>query len=70
MAFYVNEDRPTRRATLHRDDCFTQVPRPKLRRDGHWHGPIDSIADAIRVAIDTGLTHYDCRRCRPEYADR
>ncbi len=61
-SYYVNEDKPTNRAIVHRDDGPCEVPRPKLERDGKWHGPFDTKDEALRVARGTG--RKDARECK------
>ena len=67
MAFYVNEDRPDGKATVHRDDGPCEVPRDKQERDGRWHGPFDAKHEALRAAHEdtNGLEVRECRLCGP-----
>ena len=66
MAFWVNEDKPLNKATVHRDDCSSGVPRRKLERDGRWHGPFDSKDAASSTARRTGRrTVAECLVCEP-----
>ena len=67
MAFYVNEDKPTSKAIVHRDDGPCEVPRPKLERDGKWHGPFDDKDVALRVALDETKCREvrECKVCGP-----
>ena len=52
--FYVNEDKPTNRATIHRDYCLYAANRSKSKKTGGWYGPFDSKDEALRVARNTG----------------
>lgn len=53
-SYYVNEDKPTNRATVHRDDCLHAVDRSKSKQNGGWYGPFDTKDEALRVARNTG----------------
>ncbi len=64
-AFYVNEDRPTRSATVHQAGGPCPVPQRKRARDGQWHGPFRSKEGALRVARDVGRDVHECQRCHP-----
>ncbi len=64
-AFYVNEDKPTRSATVHQAGGLCRVPQRKRARDGQWHGPCRSKEGALRVARDIGRDVYECQRCHP-----
>ena len=64
MALYVNEDRPENTATVHRTEGSCRGPRSKQKRDGRWHGPLDTKAEALRVAYRTSrLTKRECQIC-------
>ena len=52
--YYVNEDKPTNRATIHRDDCLYAANRSKSKQNGGWYGPFDTKDEALRVARNTG----------------
>ena len=67
MAFFVNEDKPTSKAIIHRDGGPCEVPRPKLEQDGRWYGPFDSESEAIRVALDETNCRdvRECKVCKP-----
>ncbi len=64
-AFYVNEDRPTRSATVHQTGGPCRVPQRKRARDGQWHGPSRLKKGALRVALDVGRDVHECQRCNP-----
>ena len=65
-SYYVNEDKPTNRAIVHRDDGPCEVPRPKLERDGKWYGPCDTKDEALRAARNTGRKiARECQICKP-----
>ena len=50
-AFYVDEDRPARLATVHQTGGPCQVPQRKRARDGQWHGPFRLKEGALSVAL-------------------
>ena len=53
MAYYVNEDKPTSKTIIHRDDDCCEVPREKQLQDGRWHGPFNTKDETMSVALDT-----------------
>ncbi len=61
-AFYVNEDRPTRLATVHQAGGPCPVPQRKRARDGQWHRPFRLREGALRVAREVGRDVYECQR--------
>lgn len=64
-SYYVNEDKPTNRATVHRDDCPYADSRSKSKQNGGWYGPFDSNDEALRVARGTGrATVRECPFCK------
>ena len=66
MPFYVNEDRPTNRTTVHRNMCIKARTRAKNPRDGRWHGPFPTSDEALDVAEEIGLVFVRiCRICNP-----
>lgn len=66
MAFYVNEDRPTNRSTVHRNVCIMAQHRVKNPRDGRWYGPFTTAEEALEAADHTGLAFTRlCRICNP-----
>ena len=48
MAFYVNEDKPDKLATVHQNQGPCRVPQPKQAKDGRWHGPFDSKDESLQ----------------------
>ncbi|MCY4640060.1 MAG: hypothetical protein OXC94_06940 [Chloroflexi bacterium] len=64
-AFYINEDRLTRSATVHQAGGPCQVPQRKRARDGQWHGPFRRKEGALRVAREVGRDVHECQRCNP-----
>ena len=65
MVYWVNEDRPTNSAMVHRGDCPYGVPRYKKSEDGRWHGPYYTLGKAELVARDTGHEVSKCQTCKP-----
>lgn len=66
MSFYVNEDRPTNQATVHRALCIMARVRTKDPRDGQWHGPFKTTDEALDAAEGRGLVFTRiCRICNP-----
>ena len=64
MPYWVNEDRPTNRAIIHRDDCPHGAPQYKKPEDGKWHGPYATLREAKRVAYGTGRSIVrGCETC-------
>ena len=53
-SYYVNEDKPTNRATVHRDGCPYAATRSKSKQNGGWYGPFDTKDEALLVARNTG----------------
>lgn len=69
MAYYVNEDKPTSKAIIHRDDgrCEMPIPREKQPQDGRWHGPLATKDEAIHIALEeTNCREVrECGKCKP-----
>ena len=66
MSFYVNEDRPTNLATVHRNVSIMAQDRVKNPRDGRWYGPFPTADEALEAAEHTGLVFTRlCRICKP-----
>ena len=66
MAFWVNQDNPTSKAIVHRDDASCEVPRSKQESGGKWHGPYDSKEEALSVAEEIKLNIIsECSVCNP-----
>jgi F-type H+/Na+-transporting ATPase subunit beta len=66
--FYVYEDMPTRKATVHRGDCpFCNhgQGRQPTRNEGEnwWSGRFDTAEAARSAPIPANATLRDCRRC-------
>ena len=64
-AFYVNEDRPTRSATVHQTGGPAMSPSESGRAMGNGTDRFDSRRGALRVARDVGRHVYECQRCNP-----
>lgn len=66
MTFRVNEDKPTRKATIHRvndnRDCQPQEKRPE---NGRWIEGLPTIEEAIQAATATGQEVQRCQVCNP-----
>ena len=54
MAYYVNEDKPTNRVTIHIDTCMSAQERSKAPKNGQWLGPFRTRYEAARAAESTG----------------
>ena len=66
MKYWVNEDKITSRATVHKDSCPHGVNHPKKPADGRWHGPFFLKRRADARAEDTGCRDVgDCATCFP-----
>ena len=66
LSFYVNEDKPTNRARIHRDNCPHAANRSKSKQNGGWYGPFDTKDEALRVARNTGRRDVkECPVCKP-----
>lgn len=63
VTYYVNEDKPTNSAKIHRSDCPYGTPQQKNPKDGRWHGPFESFALALETAQKTGLLVSNCGYC-------
>jgi hypothetical protein len=63
MNYWVNEDKPTNKATIHKGTrCGPQEKNP---RDGQWH-PAEDKASAYSIARDTGRAVVrECLVCKP-----
>ena len=67
LSFYVNEDRPTNRATVHVKVCPWAQVRTKKPGDGRWHGPFPTTGEALDTAQGTGLIARLCGKCKPRF---
>ncbi len=63
MKYWVNEDKPDRKATVHKDSCPHGVNLPKNAKDGRWHGPFDTKEEATSAARATGRRYHECKKC-------
>jgi hypothetical protein len=68
MSFYVYEDVPTRRATVHRGSCRycnDGAGRQAIRDEAeNWRlGPFDTPDDARSARIRASSVLVDCRIC-------
>ena len=66
--FYVYENRPTNRATIHAAECRSAnygrgVHNVGNTRNGRWLGPYESRETAYEVARGTGRKVKSCARC-------
>lgn len=63
MNYWVNEDKPDTKVTVHKDSCPHGVNLPKQPKDGCWHGPFDTKEEATPVARAIGLNYHECKKC-------
>ena len=69
-SFYVYENKPFKRATVHKGSCGfckygSGVAGRGSTQSGEWHGPLETRASADQVARDTGRNVRDCQFCFP-----
>ncbi len=66
MIFWVYEDRPTNRATIHFADCpycnNGQGVAGARQADNEWHGPFHEYQEAYNAAMHTGRRNV--RKCQ------
>jgi F-type H+/Na+-transporting ATPase subunit beta len=66
MIFWVYEDRPTNRATIHFADCpfcnNGQGIAGARQADNEWHGPFHGYQEADNAARQTGRN--EVRKCQ------
>jgi len=71
--FWLDVDKPTKTATVHRDECVHAVPGGgeqkgvnEMRRDGGWFS-FDSVGEAMRFHKEQQLTGrvIMCSHCEP-----
>lgn len=66
MRYYVNEDKPTNRATVHESTCGFCTPGYKDPKNGGWWGPYATSAEAFARARETGRANVaGCGSCNP-----
>ncbi len=70
MTYYVYENYPTNRATVHKGSCsFCNNGRGRrtgiLGLNGLWFGPFHTVDEAKRRARDTGRPSRECQICNP-----
>ena len=61
MDYWVYEDDPTNRVSIHKAACrrCKEGQRKKGSRlpDNRWHGPFGTEQEAIKMALETGRRH-------------
>ena len=53
MAYHVNEDKPTNKATVHTVGCSHTPKQVKKPQNGKWHGPFNTKGEALETARNT-----------------
>ena len=58
MSYWVYEDNPTNRARIHKAECVYcndgQGIKGSRLADNRWHGPFETLEEAVRRAKRTG----------------
>ena len=50
MNFWIFQDKPNKRITIHRAECGTRNGQPSLSEGRSWHGPYPNYDEALGKA--------------------
>ena len=74
MNFWIFQDKPNKRITIHRAECGTRNGRqPSLSEGRSWHGPYPNYDEAFGKAKEMSPrkgAQINCRFCHPQYSPR
>ena len=72
MNFWIFQDKPNKRITIHRAECGTRNGRqPSLSEGRSWHGPYPNYDEAFGKAKEMSPrkgAQINCRFCHPQYS--